>query len=87
MQPLNQNPFTKIASFDGHSAAHRNIPNATDVRRESEVLQPCASFDVRLFSAIPYGAFYVLLLHTAWHAFTEVFVLDVFYNTLDSNVL
>jgi len=36
-----------------------------------------------LFSAIPYGAFYVLLLRKVWHAFNEVFVLDVFYNTLD----
>jgi len=36
-----------------------------------------------LFSAIPYGAFFVILVRKLCHAFKEVFTLDVFYNTLD----
>jgi len=44
MEPLNQNTFNKVASFDDHSTAHRNIPKATDVRLESEILQPLWEF-------------------------------------------
>jgi len=52
MQPLNQNPLNRAASFEGHlhnwspmhSTAHRNIPKATDVRLVSEVLQSLWEF-------------------------------------------
>jgi hypothetical protein len=61
MQPLNQDPFSKVASFDGHlhrwspihSIAHRNIPNATDVRLESEVLQPLWEFRCSFVCLVP----------------------------------
>jgi hypothetical protein len=61
MQPLNQNPFNNVASYDGHlhrwspmhSTSHRNIPKATDVRLESEVLKTLWEFPRSIVCVVP----------------------------------
>lgn len=68
MQPLNQNTFNKVASFDDHlhrcspmhSTAHRNIPKATDLRLESEVLQPLWEFQCSFVCLAPSPMWYFM---------------------------
>lgn len=64
---------------------HRSSGKATDVGLR--VLPSTATVARVLmftcpFSVIPYWIFYVLLLHKAWHALKEFFVMDVLYNEL-----